>query len=1257
MSPWRRRWRRLRRATALGGALLLILAGLLVALLTQLLPLLQSRPEQVAAWLERQAGVPIALERVSGAWTGRGLRFDIDGLRIGGLDGPRIPNAVLIVRPFTGWWPGQVLSTLQLTGPQLELDRRADGRWQVRGLGVAEAAGGRLDPALIERLGEIVLDGASLRVRSAADGIDGAVERLDARLRSVDGKVLLALQVYVDDAPPLQLQAAMDADLTEGSLYLRARAVPLDRWVQSWWQGERPMQPSNAELDLWFDIAGGRLAGLQFEAALRAVADAPVAGPAMRGDAPALPAPRALRGHWQRQDGGWTLQVEEAGDGRGWLQLRRQGEADTLQAGDWSLAPWWPWLPPHLGDDTALRARLLALAPTAQIDALRVERDAGGAPRYTLRASAAGVAPVGRSPGIGGLALAVEGVGARARLRVQAAPARFDWPSSLREVLAPRIDGELMLWRDQRDGWCLHALQLRAAEADYGIHVEGGLCLGEGGPLADLRVQVDPGPIVAAKKFWIIDRMSPKAVDWLDRALVDGRLAGGQLSLHGALRHWPFLDGGGRFEALALLDGVTLDYLPDWPRGEGLSGVARFVNVGMEVDATARIGDIAISRVRGDFPRFRDARLALELDGRGEGASLLTFLRDTPLWTRLAPGLERVAIQGAADVAVRLDIPLKRELGPTTVDGEVAFDQADLRHAEWGIAFDAARGNVVFSERGLRIDDMAVLHAGRPATFSLAVGSFARSAENLVEARVAGRLDARALIDTQPELDWLTPWLDGVSRWDIALSVPPAASGRVARLALRSDLVGTALQLPAPMRKSAAVALPLQLDIALDRSAKPVELRLGELLQLSGVLRPGEPFNGVAAFGETTAVERPERGLRVVGQVAVLDGGGWMGLASGAGDGLLQSLDLRCGDLDLFGRGFGETRLRYTQDGGARTVRFEGARLDGEVLFPAPVELLQRGVTARFARLHWPAKLGGDSEPNPDSGIVPATLPALHVEIDDLRLGDAVLGKTRLETWPQAEGMHIDQFSARSPALELSARGDWTRIDGIERSRFNVEFTAQDLGGMLTALGFAGFVEGGQTLATLEGEWPGSPSSFALANVVGTLAVSVGQGRVPDVDPGAGRLFGLLSLSEIPRRLALDFSDFFRSGLAFNRIEGQFRLDGGSAHTDRLLIDGPAAEIVIRGRTGLREQDYAQTMEVLPRAGSVLPVVGAIAGGPAGAAIGAVAQAVLQRPFKQITRTLYSVNGPWKQPVIDVLERGPRRSPQDPAGEPPVPGP
>ena len=98
-----------------------------------------------------------------------------------------------------------------------------------------------------------------------------------------------------------------------------------------------------------------------------------------------------------------------------------------------------------------------------------------------------------------------------------------------------------------------------------------------------------------------------------------------------------------------------------------------------------------------------------------------------------------------------------------------------------------------------------------------------------------------------------------------------------------------------------------------------------------------------------------------------------------------------------------------------------------------------------------------------------------------------------------------------------------------------------------------------------------------------------------------------------------------------------------------MRIDGPAAEIRVSGETGLREQVYDQRVEVLPKAGGILPAIGLLAGGPAGAAVGAMAQAVLQRPLKQTTRVVYKVGGPWAKPVVKIIERGPERSPALPA--------
>jgi uncharacterized protein YhdP len=50
-------------------------------------------------------------------------------------------------------------------------------------------------------------------------------------------------------------------------------------------------------------------------------------------------------------------------------------------------------------------------------------------------------------------------------------------------------------------------------------------------------------------------------------------------------------------------------------------------------------------------------------------------------------------------------------------------------------------------------------------------------------------------------------------------------------------------------------------------------------------------------------------------------------------------------------------------------------------------------------------------------------------------------------------------------------------------------------------------------------------------------------------------------------------------------------------------------------------------------------VAGAIAAGPVGAAIGAAANAVLEKPLGEIAAKTYRVTGPWKDPEVEVVRR------------------
>lgn len=137
----------------------------------------------------------------------------------------------------------------------------------------------------------------------------------------------------------------------------------------------------------------------------------------------------------------------------------------------------------------------------------------------------------------------------------------------------------------------------------------------------------------------------------------------------------------------------------------------------------------------------------------------------------------------------------------------------------------------------------------------------------------------------------------------------------------------------------------------------------------------------------------------------------------------------------------------------------------------------------------------------------------------------------------------------------------------------------------------------------------------------------------------AGRVLGLLGVTQLRRRLSLDFSDFFAKGFAFDRVQGNAQLSQGTLRTEDLVMKGPAADIHLRGSTDLRLQRFDQTVDVLPKSGGLLTAVGALAGGPVGAAVGAVANAVLDKPMQGLGAKTYRVTGPWSSPKVETLDR------------------
>ncbi|MBP6595933.1 MAG: TIGR02099 family protein [Arenimonas sp.] len=1271
-----RRFRHARRILGYGLLSVLILAALAVSVLSRMLPLVDQHPDKVTRWLAERIGQPVAFSHARGEWTRRGPRFTFDDLQIGAGDSRLdIGHAELLVAVYSGLLPGEPLTELKVRDLSLLLEQGADGRWGVVGLPFEVQPG--VDPLdTLQALGELQIERARLTIRSPAISRALLLPRVDVRLRVSGNQLRAGARAWAQlGGEPMAAVADLARSDWSGRLWAGGRSLRLDDWSPLLAESGVAVSGSG-DLDLWARIDAQRVTDVRTRAELAPLLLRPrrawLADEAGELTSPRVAYERAsMLARWQLDEKGWQLHAPELNfqqrgrrgprsfDGL-WLaggqQYALQAPRMDLAAAR-ALASLSPRVPP------GLRRWLHEAAPEGVLREVRVQGREG---RWSGSAELAQVGwrGHGKSPGLQGVSGNAAFDQDGGVLRLEGSSARLDW-ALLRQPLDLQLGGTLGWWRDG-ERWTLGASGLRVRGDEFGARVRAELQFqGDGSrPRLDLAAAVDPSTVRAAKFFWIVGKMPPATMQWLDTALEQGVVEDGRATLAGDLDDWPFRSGQGRFDARAHLRGGRVAFNPAWPAAEALELDVAFDGPGMSLQGEGMIQGNRVRQVAGAIADFKDPRLRLAVDTPANGESLQALMLASPLMDRFGEHLRSAKVRGPASVTLALDLPLAARLGGRRIEGTLDLQNARLSDPRWDLDFTEVTGRTRYSDQGFAAEQLAVNFEGQPATFSLQVGEvFTANPALAARATLEGRFPGQVLLDRHPPLAWLDSALAGSSTWTVVVDIPKAPAdgpSPPARLSVDSDLVGTAITLPAPLAKPESEAIPLHLEAPLPVRGGDVNLRLGDVMRLRGRMGGDDAMTGLIQFGAGPALALPEQGLVVRGAAAQLDAAGWIAFAAkGEGASGLREVDVRVAALDLLGSNFPDTRVQLQREPTRTRVQLEGPAIAGRLDIASP---LAQGVQGNFERLHWPAQ----AVPTPaqladaDAGIGrdPSGLPPMRFTVQDLRLGALALGRTELKASPVPLGLRVESFTTASPQLQIAASGSWLKREAqSSQSRFTVDYTATSLGELLTAFGLAGMVSEGPTQGVLDGYWPGSPGAFALARFNGRLKVEVGEGQLLEVEPGGGgRVLGLISLAEIPRRLSLDFSDFFQKGFGFNTMSGEFVFADGKASTDLLRIDGPSAEIRVSGATNLRTQEYDQRIEVLPKTGGVLPAIGAIAGGPVGAAVGAVAQAVLQQPLKQAGRTVYRVTGPWKTPKMEVVERGPP-TPLPPASPAPVPSP
>jgi uncharacterized protein YhdP len=201
----------------------------------------------------------------------------------------------------------------------------------------------------------------------------------------------------------------------------------------------------------------------------------------------------------------------------------------------------------------------------------------------------------------------------------------------------------------------------------------------------------------------------------------------------------------------------------------------------------------------------------------------------------------------------------------------------------------------------------------------------------------------------------------------------------------------------------------------------------------------------------------------------------------------------------------------------------------------------------------------------------------------------------------------------------------------------DAQLKSQNTKALMEEFGFQGILSSKNLTIDLDLFWPYIPSSDVVFYANGTVKVNIKDGQITAIDPIAGKVLGLLSIAELPKRLVLDFSDIFKKGLSFNRLSGEFQFKQGSAYTCNLAMEGTSVDILLVGVTDMIGETYNQLAIVRPLLSDALPMGGAVFGGPGVAAAVYLFTKLLRKPLRDIGVSYYSIGGTWDNPTIEKI--------------------
>ncbi len=837
-------------------------------------------------------------------------------------------------------------------------------------------------------------------------------------------------------------------------------------------------------------------------------------------------------------------------------------------------------------------------------------------------------------------------------------------PQKMPAVKFEQINGAFD-WQSLSQGLRISMERLVLDNADLTLSASGSLdeALSPAGGHLQLAADFSAKEALQWFAYLPVKYIKPKLYDWLQHDIKRIGNIAGKVTVNGLLADFPFDKQPGEFNITSNISGLDFLINEHWP-------LTRDVDANLRLDKRSLQFDILHSDLLGiiiDNAHLRIDDLGLDRETLLLHAKVMAPAEKTKAYilaTPLASHLSRLSMldmQGDLGVDVRLEVPLYSENDDVLARGTIAFNNnlLTIHHAVTDIELRNLSGMLDFDEHGVTDSALTAVLLDDPV--SMHVQSFSKP-HPYTEVRVEGNTTIN-LLKTKLNLPIFT-FMEGHLQIETILTITDDPND-LDHISVNTSLHDVAIDLPAPLGKALSIKEPLKIHVDFNpkkgfRIRANYGNRLSSDLWFASTNKTYLLQKGQIRLGKGQAADQNVAGVQIVGSLPGLEIQQWQKV--------MARLPADVSSLNLFDNVklvdiiFGSISVlnhNYTQVGiKARKI----AKDDWQIAINQKAidaslryQLADNIVGGNFKRLSIPKTVLTNKDNNSTlSKLNPSQIPNLNITVDDFKVGEIDMGSVVLKSTSTSTNWRLENCNINSPDYQLTLKGDWTKNDKQNRTNLQASLIIVNLQKSLQRWNISPVVEARKGDIQFEGGWQGAMSDFSMKTVNGDMSITFKDGRITNLSReteeklGLGKLLSILSLQTIPRRLKLDFSDLAEGGYSFDKFKGNFVLKNGVMTTSDSSIDGPVAYASMKGDLDLVKHLYNLELFVSPHITASLPIVATIAGGPIAGIATWVASKIINSGMQKISGYTYKVSGPWLDPVVQQVSIFKKETPNPP---------